>query len=326
MTMTKPNTKRVNINQALGVDFFRADMEFNGFDDPENPYIPTPTPYVFSHDLTKKIIGALMAPMNDALYLTGPRGAGKTSGVEQIAARLDWPVQAVTCHNRTELDQLVGQFVLVNGVTRFQHGPLARAMAQGHILLMNEVDLMDPGELAGLNDVIERKPLVVVQNGGQAIRPHPMFRVVLTGNTAGEGDDTGDYLGTGRLNKAFLDRCRWCKVDYMDREQELQAVLAHLPTANQIVVAKMIEVANETRRLFVGGDEGSCELTVTFSTRTVIRWVHLATIGKRTESQPLLWGLTQALTDGAKPDQREAIHKIAEGIFGDMWHPQGTQP
>lgn len=94
-----------------------------------------------------------------------------------------------------ELSDLVGQFVLIEGSTRFVHGPLAVALREGHLLLLNEIDLMDPAELAGLNDVIEGHPLVIPQNGGEVIRPHPKFRVFATGNSAGAGDTTGLYPG-----------------------------------------------------------------------------------------------------------------------------------
>jgi cobaltochelatase CobS len=131
----------------------------------------------------------------------GPTGSGKTSSVTEIAARLNWPVQQVTAHGRMELTDLIGHHALVAGAPgepptmKFMYGPLAIAMREGQILLINELDLADPAEIAGLNDIVERRPLVIAQNGGEVIKPHPMFRVIATGNSTGTGDNSGPYQG-----------------------------------------------------------------------------------------------------------------------------------
>ncbi|MDO6928722.1 AAA family ATPase, partial [Acinetobacter baumannii] len=87
----------------------------------------------------------------------------------------------------------------------FMYGPLAVAMREGHLLLINEVDLADPAELAGLNDVLEGRPLVIAQNGGEIIKPHPMCRVVVTVNSTGSGDASGLYKGVMMQNLAAMD-------------------------------------------------------------------------------------------------------------------------
>ena len=92
------------------------------------------------------------------------------------------------------------------------HGPLSVAARDGHLLILNESDLMDPSELAGLNDILEGQPLVIAENGGEVIPPHAKFRVFATGNTAGSGDRSGLYQGTLRQNLAFMDRFRVIRV------------------------------------------------------------------------------------------------------------------
>ena len=263
-------------------------------------------------------IAFLRDPAGDAFLLTGPTGSGKTSLVCQVANRLNWPVQSVTCHGRLELSDLIGQFVLIDGSTLFVHGPLAVALREGHLLLLNEIDLMDPAELAGLNDVIEGQPLVIPQNGGEVIRPHPKFRVFATGNSAGAGDPTGLYQGVLRQNLAFLDRFRVLPVGYLEPEVEL-GVLAHaVPSLPSEIGEKLIAVANEVRRLFMGEAEAGAELTVTLSTRTLVRWARLA-LTFRGAPQPIRFALEQALTARADPEQREAIHRIAADVMGDLW-------
>ena len=221
-----------------------------------------------------------------------------------------------------ELGALIGQFVLANGSTQFVHGPLAVAARDGHLLILNESDLMDPTELAGLNDIIEGQPLVIAENGGEVIRPHAKFRVFATGNSAGSGDSSGLYQGVLRQNLAFIDRFRVIHVGYPDAEIEKEVIKNAAPKLPELIIDKMIAVAAEIRRLFMGsGAEGGPELTVTMSTRTLVRW---ATLSLTFKGAPRVfeYALNQALTARAEPEQREAIHRIAADIFGDYWEPQ----
>ena len=184
-------TNRFVVAETFGVKAPRG-LTVEGFADPTHPQIPAKRPYVFREYL-RDVLAFLADPAGDGLLLTGPTGAGKTSLVLQVAARLNWPVQEVTCHGRMELTDLVGQFMLVQGETRFVHGPLATAARDGHLLILNEMDLMDAAELAGLNDIVEGAPLTIAANGGEVIRPHPKLRVIATGNSAGAGDASGLY-------------------------------------------------------------------------------------------------------------------------------------
>jgi cobaltochelatase CobS len=309
-------THLFNVGQTFGVKA-PAGLVIEGFSATDHPLIPPATPYVFRQGLAA-LIAFLRDPAGDAFLLTGPTGSGKTSLVCQVAARLNWPVQSVTCHGRLELSDLVGQFVLIDGSTRFVHGPLAVALREGHLLLLNEIDLMDPAELAGLNDVIEGQPLVIAQNGGEVIRPHPKFRVFATGNSAGAGDTTGLYQGVLRQNLAFLDRFRVLPVGYLEPEVELGVLASAVPSLPPEVGEKLIAVANEVRRLFVGEGESTAQLTITLSTRTLVRWARLA-LTFRGAPQPIRFALEQALTARADPDQREAIHRVAADVMGDLW-------
>ncbi|AFL73596.1 AAA family ATPase [Thiocystis violascens] len=309
-------TQRFNVAQAFGVKAPQG-LSIEGFADPEHPHIPPATPYVFRQGLAG-IIAFLREPAGDAFLLTGPTGSGKTSLVCQVANRLNWPVQSVTCHGRLELADLVGQFVLSHGSTLFVHGPLAVALREGHLLLLNEIDLVNPAELAGLNDVIEGQPLVIPQNGGEVIRPHPQFRVFATGNSAGAGDTTGLYQGVLRQNLAFLDRFRVLQVGYLEPEVELGVLASAVPSLPREVGEKLIAVANEVRRLFLGEAEAGAELTITLSTRTLVRWARLA-LTFRGAPQPIRFALEQALTARADPEQREAIHRLAADVMGELW-------
>lgn len=317
-------TKKFAVGSTFGI-VAPAAMTVEGFKDALHPLIPANKEYVFRNEHLRDVLAFIANPLGDALYLTGPTGSGKTSLICQVASRLNWPVNQVTCHGRLELNDLIGQFMLVNGSMSFVHGPLAQAVRDGHLLILNEIDLMDPSELAGLNDIIEGQPLVIPQNGGEVIKPHPKFRLIATGNSAGQGDQSGLYQGIMQQNLAFLDRFRLMEVGYPEASIEksiLQAALVSMGISVDAVMGnlteKMIEVANEIRRLFVGGSDSSGELSVTMSTRTLVRWTNLMIAYKRAPNT-LAYSLDRALTLRAEPTQREAIHRIAKDVFGDAW-------
>lgn len=119
----------------------------------------------------------------------------------------------------------------------FVYGPLALAVKHGHLLIINEMDLAESAELAGLNDILEGAPLVIAQNGGEIIMPHNKFRFIATGNSAGSGDQTGLYQGVLQQNLAFLDRFRIIEATYAEPSVE-EAILRTLRRACQKSFAK----------------------------------------------------------------------------------------
>jgi cobaltochelatase CobS len=306
-----------SIAQVFGIPA-PARMTVEGFADDSHPKIPIQRDYVFRKESLRDVLAFLGNPHGDGLYVTGPTGSGKTSLITQVAARLNWPVHAVTCHGRLELNDLIGQFTLINGSMQFVHGPLSQSVRDGHVLILNEIDLMDPSELAGLNDIIEGQPLVIPQNGGEVIRPHPKFRLVATGNSAGAGDPSGLYQGVLRQNLALLDRFRLIEIGYPEPEMEDAVLAKAVPAIPAPIREKMIRVANEVRKLFVGGDEGPGMLSVTMSTRGLLRWASL-TVAFKGAPNALEYALDRALTLRAEPEQRLAIHRIAADVFGDDW-------
>lgn len=296
-----------------------------GFADGGDPFIPATSPaYVFRKEFVSEFRAYLHRPDGDAFYVTGPTGSGKTSGVTEILGRLNWPTQQVTAHGRMELTDLIGHHALLSEspgqapTMRFMHGPLAIAMREGHVLLINEVDMMDPAELSGLNDVLEGRPLVIAQNAGEVISPHPMFRVVMTGNSVGQGDATGLYQGIAIQNIAAMDRYRVIVVDYPEEAVEARILEQAFPSLPDRIRAAMIRVANQIRRLFVGEDGDGGQISVTMSTRTLKRWANMACTFKG-HPNALRYGLEIALLRRAKPEEVEALTRIAADVFGDLW-------
>ena len=298
-----------------------------GFAANQHPTVPKVSDgYVFRRDFLRELLGFLRDPDGDAFYLSGPTGSGKTSGITETLARLYWPCQQITAHGRIELTDLIGQFKLVSKMPgeapemEFVYGVLPTAMKYGHVLLINELDYADPSEISGLNDVIEGRPLVITENGGEVITPHPMFRLVATGNSSGGGDDSGLYRGVMAQNIAFMDRFRISTVGYMDPESEERVLAAKVSKMPMKLRQKLVEVANAIRTQFLGesGTGADGNLSITMSTRTLVRWAKLA-FDFRQHPAPLQYALGMALTNRAEPSEKVAVEKIAAGILGDQW-------
>ena len=288
--------------------------------------VPVADPeYVFRKEQLREMLTVLFAQRADALYLAGPTGSGKTSLVLQTAARLNWGVQSVTCNARFEFRSLIGGFRLQSDlpgeapVTRFQKGALPLAMERGEILLLNEIDLADPAEISALNDVLDGRPLVITENGGEVVRPHPRFRVIATANTVGNGDDTGRYAGTRPLNMAFMDRFSVSLVPYPDPKVEQALLQRIVPRLTNEVAGCMVQLAGQVRRTFESG-----ECSVTFSTRVLCRWARLLSQYRRAPC-PMQYALEQAVLRRLPECERDSILDQCRIVFGNLWQakPEG---
>lgn len=315
------NFTNISLKDLFGLEV-PASITMPVFADQTNPFIPKrDDSYIFNRDLVRDLRAFLKAPNGDALYVTGPTGSGKTSGVLQMSARLNWPVQSLTAHGRMEFSDFVGYHSLVSNkpgdapTMQFVYGPLPTAMKNGHILLINEIDLIDPGELSGLNDVLDGRPLVISQNAGEIINPHPMFRVIVTGNSTGMGDETGLYQGIQMQNLAAMDRYRFIEVNYPDSETEKSILLKSAPSLGVDLVQRMVATANSVRKLFVGDESSSGELSVTMSTRTLLRWAKL-TVQFQGAQSPVLMALDQAILKRCPRAESAAIKRIAKDEIG----------
>lgn len=316
---------KMSVAQVFGLNDIPANVMATGFVG-NSPYTPATNPhYQFRKDEFRALWMFLQQPDGDALYITGPTGSGKTSLVTEYAARVNWPVQQITAHGRMEMQDLTGFYTLQSQpgeetpTMRFQYGPLARAMKEGHILLINEIDLVDPSDLAGLNDVLEGRPLVLAANGGEVIHPHPAFRVVVTANSNGQGDNSGLYAGIKTMNIASMDRYRMIEVGYPEPAIEEALLSKAIPVIPEDIQKTMVVVANLIRKQFIGGtEEGS--LSVTMSTRTLLRWAKLTqTLNGFGVERPLSAALEQALLIRCQPEEREAILQVGRLHLGDKF-------
>ncbi len=317
-TQTTPRQTEVPVNQTFGIPAPDT-VRVPGFDRPGPWTPPSQADYRFRPSLLSDLLcwyrGLSTGQHHDGLWLTGPMGTGKSSLIVETAARLNLNLLQVNGHRRLEIADLLGHLTAIGGDVLYQDGPLTTAARIGGWLLLNEADLIDPGELAGLNTVLDGGPLMLAENGGEVVTPVSGFGLICTANTVGLGDGGGLYAGAQRMNAALLDRFWVVAVDYPDATQEAEIIAKAVPGLPTEIVDKMIEVAGEVRRLFVGSDTDTTAVDITFSTRTLMRWAYLA-VQFRGAPEPLHHALKRALTHRAEPETAEAIHGIVQRILG----------
>lgn len=268
--------------------------------------------YVFPLPLLNQILLYLSCPLHDCLYISGPSGCGKTTMVLQVAARLGWGVEQLTLCGKSESSDLIGHAALRRGELVYEYGPLVRAMLNGEILILNEVDLMPPSDLSALNDVLEGKPLVITQNSGEVIKPSSGFRVIATANTRGMGDPMGYYSGARVLNQAFLDRFRFVELTYPDEQTEKAIVGASCPDLDEETVANLVRLGAELRR--AGSDTTRSQLSAPFSTRALLRIAYLKQVCPQLPIHRVIeTGYSLRLPE----TEREYVSRLCSDIFGN---------
>ena len=231
------------------------------------PNVPAIDPdYRFEPEQARAVTHSLAS--NDRILLVGPTGAGKSSLIAQLAARLNWPVTRINLHGDTSAVDFLGSHKVKNGSVFFAHGVLPQAMKAGHILVLEELDAADPGILFTLQGVLEEGgTLTIADNAGEVVVPHPRFRLVATANTLGAGDESGGlYAGTQVLNAAFLDR--WTtvfRIGYLPADEEVKLVEAKAPALSHALVDGLVKLAGAIRKAI---DEET--LFQAFSTRRLL--------------------------------------------------------
>lgn len=239
----------------------------------ENPVDPERVPvidpdYVFSKEVLSRVHAWYTFDLNSGLYLFGPTGSGKSSMVREYFGRLGKSVYEFHGTPDREARDLIGGFTLQGGDTVWIDGPLTAAARLGAVLLIDELDTLAPGTGMVLKAVLDGGP-VAIPELNEYVMPAEGFRIVATGNTAGNGDRFGRYRSTSRQNIALLNCFARTRIDYMDEESE-RSLLEKIGVPAAIANV-MVEIANDIRKMFLGDDDAPPSIDTTMSTRDLLR-------------------------------------------------------
>jgi len=270
--LAAPDTT-VSAREVFGVD---VDWQVPAFSkaDPRVPDIDES--YVFDPDTTLAILAGFAHDRR--VMVQGYHGTGKSTHIEQVAARLNWPCIRINLDAHISRIDLVGRdaIVLRDGlqVTEFREGLLPWALQHPVALVFDEYDAGRPDVMFVIQRVLEQQGKLTLLDQNRVIRPDPNFRLFATANTVGLGDTSGLYHGTQAINQGQMDR--WNLVvalNYLPAKTEQEIVHAKSPTTEAKTIADMVKVADMTRQGFIGGD-----ISTVMSPRTVITWAQNAAI------------------------------------------------
>jgi cobaltochelatase CobS len=267
----------LSVGQTFAID---SDMEVPAFSVGEDHVPEVDETYQFDRDTTLAILAGFAH--NRRVMVQGYHGTGKSTHIEQVAARLNWPCIRVNLDSHISRIDLVGRdaIVLKDGkqVTEFREGMLPWALQHPTALVFDEYDAGRPDVMFVIQRILEVEGKLTLLDQNRVLHPHPYFRLFSTTNTIGLGDTTGLYHGTQQINQGQMDR--WnivATLNYLPHDDEVKIVLAKVPSCNndegRKKVAAMVKMADLTREGFMNGD-----ISTVMSPRTVITWAENADI------------------------------------------------
>ncbi|MBT6607121.1 MAG: cobaltochelatase subunit CobS [Rhodospirillaceae bacterium] len=267
----------VSVRQIFGIE---SDMEVPAFSNTDE-HVPTvDDAYRFDHDTTLAILAGFAH--NRRVMIQGYHGTGKSTHIEQVAARLNWPCIRINLDSHISRIDLIGKDAIVlrdgHQVTEFREGILPWAIQNPTALVFDEYDAGRPDVMFVIQRVLEVEGKLTLLDQNRVMQPNPYFRLFSTTNTVGLGDTTGLYHGTQQINQGQMDR--WnivTTLNYLPHDAELEIVLAKASAYDtdegRESLAAMVNVADLTRSGFVNGD-----ISTVMSPRTVITWAENAQI------------------------------------------------
>jgi cobaltochelatase CobS len=270
-TSTVQPDKKVSVRDVFGID---SNLMVPAFSERDEHVPEIDAVYRFNRDVTLAILAGFTRDRR--VMVQGLHGTGKSTHIEQVAARLNWPCVRVNLDGHVSRLDLVGRdaVVLRDGkqVTEFQEGIVPWALQRPVALIFDEYDAGRPDVMFVIQRLLEQGGQFTLLDQNKVIRPHPCFRLFATANTVGLGNLNGLYHGTQRLNHAQIDR--WnivAALNYLPAHEEIAIVMARVPALageeSRALIESMVALADLTRKGFAAGD-----LSTLMSPRTVITW------------------------------------------------------
>ena len=262
---------KISVKQTFGID---SNLEVDAFSQ-KNEYVPEiDKNYKFDKDTTLAILSGFS--FNKRVLVQGYHGTGKSTHIEQVAARLNWPCIRVNLDSHISRIDLIGKDAITikdgKQITEFQEGILPWSIQNPIALVFDEYDAGRPDVMFVIQRVLEAEGNFTLLDKNKVLKQHKYFRLFATSNTVGLGDTTGLYHGTQQINQGQMDR--WnivTSLNYLSLEREMEIILAKNKSYNNSKgkeeIANMIKVASLTRKGFVSGD-----ISTVMSPRTVMHW------------------------------------------------------
>lgn len=268
---------KIAVRQTFGID---SDMQVPAFSQASEHVPEVDDAYRFDRETTMAILAGFA--YNRRVMIQGYHGTGKSTHIEQVAARLNWPCIRINLDSHISRIDLIGKdaIVLKDGkqVTEYREGILPWALQHPCAIVFDEYDAGRPDVMFVIQRVLEVEGKLTLLDQNKVIRPHPAFRLFATANTVGLGDTTGLYHGTQQINQGQMDR--WnivATLNYLPHDDEVKIVLAKMPghdsEEGRRKISAMVRLADLTRAGFIAGD-----ISTVMSPRTVITWAQNAEI------------------------------------------------
>lgn len=300
----------IDCKKTFGMD---CDFEVLGFKN-KSDHVPTiDESYLFDPDTTIAILAGFA--FNQRVLIQGMHGTGKSTHIEQVAARLNWPCIRINFDSQITRLDLVGKdtIKLKDGkqITEFKEGIIPFALRNNIVLVLDEYDAIKTDVSFVIQRLLEEDGKFALLEENEIIKPGAHFRLFATSNTLGAGDDLGIYHGTNLINQAQMDR--WnivAALNYLNDEQELAILLKKLPFLNKKLhkqTAKMmVRLANLSREAFKNGD-----ISNLISLRTLISW------GKNIEIfGSVKTAFTLSFANKVIDDEKIVINEFYQRVFG----------
>ena len=309
----------ISVRQTFGLD---CDMQVPAFSQPGEHVPDMDDSYCFDHDTTLAILAGFA--YNRRVIIQGYHGTGKSTHIEQVAARLNWPCLRINLDSHISRIDLVGKdaIVLRDGkqVTEFREGILPWALQHATALVFDEYDAGRPDVMFVIQRVLEIEGKMTLLDQNRVIRPHPAFRLFATANTVGLGDTSGLYHGTQQINQGQMDRWNIVAVlNYLSHDDEVRIVLSKVPSYNddkgRAAIGAMVQLADMTRSGFMAGD-----LSTVMSPRTVITWADNARI-----FNDVGFAFRVTFLNKCDETERATVAEYYQRCFGRELTPTGTK-
>jgi len=309
---------KVSVRQVFGID---SDMEVPAFSQ-GSPHVPDFDPdYLFNAETTMAILAGFA--YNRRVMVQGYHGTGKSTHIEQVAARLNWPCVRINLDSHVSRIDLVGKDAIViregQQVTEFREGILPWALQSNTALVFDEYDAGRPDVMFVIQRVLEVSGRLTLLDQSRVIRPHPAFRLFATTNTIGLGDTSGLYHGTQQINQGQMDR--WSIVvtlNYLPHDEEVNIAAAKVKSFDtpegRKALSNMVRLADLTRNAFINGD-----LSTVMSPRTVITWAENAEI-----FGDIGRAFTLSFLNKCDELERGLVAEFYQRCFGEELPPSGS--